>query len=151
MGQTLSDAVRRLWGTTKLLVWPEDLWLVSFRIEEGRRAFDLLEAGAGFGALVRERDEISLTVSEDLWLTSPHRAHARAQEGPFRAVTLDLDLSLGICGYLAPAAERLARAEVSIVPQCAFLKDHLLVRARDLPRALGVLEEWIRACQSPGH
>ena len=81
-----------------------------------------------------------------VWATSPLRARARAVAGPYRVLTFDLDLELDVVGYLAPAAERLATAGVSIVPQCGFLKDHLLVREGDLEQAREVLERWIAEC-----
>jgi hypothetical protein len=55
-------------------------------------------------------------------------------------VTFDLDLDLDVCGYLAPAAGALAAAGVPIVPQCAFLKDHLLVPEAQLEAAVHALE-----------
>jgi hypothetical protein len=64
--------------------------------------------------------------------------------GPYRVLTFDLDLELDVIGYLAPALERLAVAGVSIVPQCGFRTDHLLVFERDLDAAVMVLEDLVR-------
>ena len=82
------------------------------------------------------------------------RAEALAQQvpqgrlsGPLVALTLDLDVDLGVCGYLLPAAERLAQAGISIVPQCAFKKDHLLVPQDRADEAERVLQAWIEACR----
>jgi hypothetical protein len=138
---------RRLWAATRLHVWPDRYVLVSFPVEAIREAAELVSAGPGFGALVRERDEVSVTVEEAAWTKSSLRGRARASTGPLRAVTFDIDLPLSVCGYLAPAAERLGKAGISIVPQCGFLKDHLLVGERDLAKALLVLEDWIADCQ----
>jgi hypothetical protein len=137
--------VRRLWAATKLHVWPERYRLVSLPLEHAAAAAEIVVGSGGFAALVRERDEVSLTVREETWFASPLRAAARAEEGPFRAITLDLDLSLAICGFLAPAAVRLAAAHVSIVPQCGFLKDHLLVHEAYLEASVEVLEGLIAA------
>jgi hypothetical protein len=143
------EDARRLWARTSFHVWPEDYVLVSLRGDALREAAALVSACSGcFAALVLERDEVSLTVPESAWRPSSLRPRARRESGPFRAITFDLDLDLGVCGYLAPAAARLAEAGVSIVPQCAFSKDHLLVRASDLDSAVAVLESWIRACRS---
>jgi hypothetical protein len=92
---------------------------------------------------VLERDEVSLTVPEETWRSDPLRERARAESGPLRVVSFDLDLDLDVCGYLAPAAAALAAAEVPIVPQCAYLKDHLLVPKEKLAAALGALEALI--------
>jgi hypothetical protein len=87
-----------------------------------------------------------LTLSEGAWQSSAVRARAKAEAGSYRVITFDIDIDLAVVGYLAPAAARLALARVSIVPQCAFLKDHLLVREADLATALGVLEAFIEEC-----
>lgn len=143
----MNERARRLWSQTRVHVWPEVSWLVSLPPDAVREAAALVTGSAGrFAALVLERDEVSLTVPDAVWAASPLRARARAVAGPYRALTFDLDLELEVVGYLAPAAERLAAAGVSIVPQCGFLKDHLLVREQDLERAREVLEQWIADC-----
>jgi hypothetical protein len=105
----------------------------------------------GFAALVVERDEVSVTLPESAWLGSPLRGLALAVAGPYRALTFDIDLDLELVGFLAPAAERLAAAGVSIVPQCGYLKDHLLVREERLPDAVRVIEGLIREMRGDEH
>ena len=144
----MNDRARRLWARTRVHVWPEPCWLVSLPPDAVRDAAALVAESAGrFAALVLERDEVSLTVPHGVWAASPLRTQARAVAGPYRILTFDLDLELDVVGYLAPAAERLAAAGVSIVPQCGFLKDHLLVQEGDLQKALEVLERWIAECK----
>ncbi|HET7291325.1 MAG TPA: ACT domain-containing protein [Vicinamibacteria bacterium] len=142
------EDVQALWARTSLRLWPEDYALASLPAEALPAAAAFVASRSGcFLALVLERDEVSLTAPEGLWRASPLRARARRESGPYRAITLDLDLDLGVCGYLAPAAARLAAAGISIVPQCGFLKDHLLVHAPDVERAVAVLEAWIGRCR----
>jgi hypothetical protein len=135
--------VREAWAATKLHVWPGRYRLVSLPVERLAEAAAVLAGETGYGALVLERDEVSLTLDERRWARHPLRPAARSEAGPYRAVTLDVNLDLGLTGYLAPAAARLAQAGVSILPQCAFLKDHLLVREEDLERAVAVLENLV--------
>jgi hypothetical protein len=135
---------RALWAKTTLSVWPESYRLVSLpRAALPEAAALVARAGDGFTCLVLERDEASLTVAEDLWSSSPLRPAARQDAGPFKVITFSLDLDLAVTGYLAPAAEALAAAGVPIVPQCAFLKDHLLVPADRLETAVEILERII--------
>jgi hypothetical protein len=54
-----------------------------------------------------------------------------------------IDVELDVCGFLAPAAERLAEAGVPLIPQCAYLKDHLLIHEKHLRLAQAELEELI--------
>jgi hypothetical protein len=149
MSEGRKGTARELWAHTRLRVGSEALTLVSLPVSELPAAAALLAgARAEFAALVLERDEVSLSVPAVVWEAGALRERARAAAGPYRALTLDLDLDLGVVGYLAPAAERLAAAGISIVPQCAFLKDHLLVREADLAHALVLLQELIDAAES---
>lgn len=140
---------REIWRRTRLGVWPERYVLASVapaRLGEAASLVATTDGADTFAALVVERDEVSITIAEGAWAASGLSRGART-EGPFRALTLDVDVDLGVCGYLAPAAVRLAEAGVAIVPQCGFLKDHLLVHERDLDRAVEVLEAWIAECR----
>ena len=139
--------VPRIWAETRLHVWPERYVLASLPLARVAEAAGLVASRpVGFAALVVERDEVSVTVVEAAWHGSDLAREGRAA-GPFRVITLDMDVELDVCGYLAPAAARLAEAGVSIVPQCAFSKDHLLVHEEKLGTALSVLEDWIRTCR----
>jgi hypothetical protein len=139
---TTSDEVRALWARTKIVCWPEEYVLASLDPVHLAEAAAAVGRSAGrFAAIVVERDEVSVTLERGAWLELSTRVPAAAVAGPYRAITLDLAIDLGVCGYLLPAAERLARAGVSIIPQCAYLKDHLLVRAADAERAVAVLQQ----------
>lgn len=142
----LKDRAREIWSRTRVLVWPESYVLASLSRAHLGDAAALVATAAGFAALVVERDEVSVTVCETSWTRSHLTRSARA-EGPYRVITLDIDIDLDVCGYLAPAAGLLAEAGVAIVPQCGFLKDHILIREEDLVPAVRVLEGWIAACR----
>lgn len=139
----MNERARALWARTRVQVWPERYVLASVPVERLAEAASLTtRAGASFVALVRERDEISLTLPEAL--RAPVEAVATRIAGPYRVLTFDLELELDVIGYMAPALERLAAAGVSIVPQCGFRTDHLLVFERDLDAAVATLETLIR-------
>lgn len=141
----MNEDARRAWARARLHVWPERYVLATFAVGRLSEAAALVGSSrGGFVALVVERDEVSLTLSEEAWRsTSPSDVRVA---GPYRVLTIDVDLGLDLCGFLAPLATRLAEAGVPIVPQCAFRKDHVLVREEDLDRAVRVLEDWIRSC-----
>jgi hypothetical protein len=137
-----------LWKQTRLRIAPEPYVLASLApslLPEAAALIASAAAGTGgaFAALVLERDEVSITLSAAAWRASTLSMRATATAGPYRAITFDLDLDLAVIGYLAPAAVALAAAQVSIIPQCAYRKDHLLVREEDLARAVAVLESLI--------
>lgn len=144
----MNDDVKRLWASTRIDARPEPYLLISLPLESLPEAAALVAetSGEGFAALVVEPDEVSLTIVEALWSAQAARPPARAVAGPYRAVTLALDLDLGVSGYFAPAAVRLGEAGIPIVPQCAYLKDHVLFRAEDTDRAVEILEALAREC-----
>jgi len=106
-----------------------------------------LAAKGPFSALVVAPGEISLTVPVAAWRASSLLAMSKGESGPLTAIALDLAIDLDVTGYLAPAAARLAAAGIPIVPQCAYLKDYLLVREADRDRAVEVLEALIAECR----
>jgi hypothetical protein len=130
-------------------VWPGDYLFASVPSRRMAEAAALAAAApeGAFVALLRERDEIALTLPDEL---RPQLDVLEAQvAGPFRVLTFDVALPLDLVGYLAPAATRLAEAGVSIVPQCGYRTDHLLVRADDLEAARRVLDALVRECAGP--
>ena len=143
----IDPQARAVWARTTLHLWPEKYVLVSLPVAALGDGAGLVSGASGFASLVLERDEVSVTVPEALWRESTLRPQALAEAGPYRALTFDVNIDLGVVGYLAPAAARLAEAGVSIVPQCAYSKDHLLVREADLERAREVLEALIAECR----
>jgi hypothetical protein len=141
-----------LWARTALLLWPDELMLASFAPSDLPRvvavAAPLLR---GFCALVVERDEVSLTIARREWSGVELEMRPRSVAGPFRAITFDLPIELTVCGYLLPAAERLAAAGISIVPQCGYQKDHVLVDSGHADDAMAVLKRLIDdACALAG-
>jgi hypothetical protein len=105
------------------------------------------EGGSFFLALVLTREEVSLTVPAEVWAGHPLAGQARATSGPYCVLTFEAEVEPDLCGYLAPAAARLAEAGVPIVPQCAFARDHVLVPSATVERAARVIQDWIRSCQ----
>jgi hypothetical protein len=143
------NATRALWARTNVRLWPETYRLVSLPKDRWAEALAWYATQAdAFAAVVRERDEVSLTVEQGAWAASPLQPAAFNVSEPQRVLTFDLELELSVVGYIAPAAARLAAAGISIVPQCAFLRDHVLVRDDDATRALSVLQDFIAECRT---
>jgi hypothetical protein len=149
----MNDEIRVLWSRTIPALWPERYWLVSMPPSSLQGAAEAVRQSYGrFAALVVEKDEVSLTVEQSLWEFHKQKTAFVKSEGPYRVITLRLNLGrgsgldLGICGYFAPAAALLAEAGIPIVPQCAFLKDHVLVRDSDAARAMEVLNGLVKSC-----
>jgi hypothetical protein len=121
--------------------------LVSLPAEQLAAAADLVAAGTPFAALIREPGGVSLTISDQTWLSNAARFPGARLAGPYRALTLDLDVDPLVSGFLAPATARLAAVGVAVVPQCGYLRDHLLVGTEDLERAVEALRALIEDCR----
>jgi hypothetical protein len=147
----MDAGIKKLWAGTEIRLWPETYVLVSLPHKSLAGALTAISSAAGhFSAVVVEKDEVSLTVEEGCWGRNAAAVPFSKADGPYRVVTLQLNVDLGVTGYLAPAAVRLAEAGISIVLQCAFLKDHLLIRAADAERAVNVLGQLARECRDEG-
>jgi hypothetical protein len=145
----MNRSIADLWSRTALVLWPEDLVLASVPLSNlPALLHDVAPHLVGFSAIVVERDEVSVTIARTTWSSLPIAKRSTAVAGPYRAITFDLPIDLGVTGYLLPAAERLAAAGVSIVVQATFQKDHLLVRASDAAKTLEVLGRLVEDARS---
>src|SRR5438034_8747589 len=69
--------------------------LVSLPTSSLSEAANIVGRSAGaFAALILERDEVSLTLPEHVW--SAHAVKANAQDGPYRAVSFNVDVDLEV-------------------------------------------------------
>ena len=136
-----------LWARASVKVWPEKYVLVSLPTSSLSKAAKIVGNSAGaFAALILERDEVSLTLPEHVW--GAHAVKANSQDGPYRALSFNVDVDLEVFGFIAPVHVRLANARISIVPEAAFLKEHLLVHEKDLDQTISIVEELIKECQA---
>ncbi|KAF0247681.1 MAG: hypothetical protein FD167_2918 [bacterium] len=144
----MSISAKELWAKTSLYIWPERYWLVSLPITQLSDTLLVLgQYSRGFAAIVVEKDEVSLTLSDELWQKVSNLLTNKQVAGPYQVITLNINLDLDICGYLLVAAKELADNNISIVPQCAYLKDHLVIKELDCPKAIKVLTSLIKKCQ----
>jgi len=58
----------------------------------------------------------------------------------YRLITFDVDLAPTLVGFMAFVTDKLARAQVSVLPFGAYSKDHIFVSTKDFEKAMGVLQ-----------
>lgn len=145
--QTSAD-IKKLWAKTSLYVWPENYWLVSLPVQNLSDALSVLGySSKEFITLILEKDEISLSLSDRLLEIINSLPVDKKIAGPYKVITLNINLNLDICGYLLEAAKELAANGISIIPQCGYLKDHLVIKECDSEKAINVLNALIKKCQ----
>lgn len=144
MTQTLD--VTELLQRTRVEVAPATYFLIGLRHEDWAHLLEnpeLSPRGTAPFMLLRDEREVTLLLDESDWRTMRHAARDARVEGGFRLVTLDIELSWNVIGYLARVTELLAAANISVGALSAFSRDHLLIKQDDLGLALRVLGEHV--------
>ena len=140
--ETAAELLRR----TRVEVAPATFVLVGMRHEDWSRLLEQPELSPRPGVpfmLLRDAKEVTLLVEEEDWLVMRHAVREARVETGWRLVTLDIELSWNVQGFLARVTEILAAAEIPIGALTAFSRDHLLIKQDDLGRALKALGEHV--------
>ena len=87
------------------------------------------EVAEPFSALIADKDEVTLLLSQDAWEEFARRLPDHRLGGRYRLITFDLPLDPDLIGFLALISGILAEAGVSILALSAFERDHILVPA----------------------
>ncbi len=152
---TMNPRSREVWSAAKIKVWPDPVVLATFP----RFAGDRVAAFAGrigvrdasaFVAFVTEGEECSLTAPEVVFGAWRLRTRATAVNQGLRAFTIEASMPVDLVGFLAPLAERLAAAQIPIIPQCGFRTDHILVPGERLDDAVKIVLELIADARKEG-
>jgi hypothetical protein len=101
----------------------------------------LAEIGAPFAALIVDKDEVSLFLTDaDLTDFAKRLGDTSVSAHTYRLITFDLVLEEGMVGFMARISRALADADVSIMPFAAFSRDHVLVPAEQFDAAWAALQ-----------
>ncbi len=146
----VDENIRGLLANTEIFLHPTDFTLVSIDPREEQKARTLLLSLEPFSSVTFDLAEISLVIDSDSWVRLREEFGSYKEEGPYRLITFDIVLDLSIVGFLAAVSARLAEEGVSIYALSTFLRDHILVKAGDAKRAMGVLRALIEECKEQG-
>lgn len=139
----------KLLGRTKLVVLPEDYFLVRLPVETKPIPVEWSRpAVTHFGAFIREPHEITLVVARRKWLRMQSIFDEYDVSEPMKVITFDIKLSLTVYGYIAAISRVLADAKISVVPMSSFNRDHILVSKKDLPRSVRLLRHFLQECKN---
>jgi hypothetical protein len=100
----------------------------------------LAEIGQAFGALIVDKDEVTLIVPQDTWDDFANRLPDHRVATGYRLITFDLPLDLELVGFLAWVSRVLAAAGINILALSAFERDHILVPADRFQAAWDALQ-----------
>lgn len=100
----------------------------------------LAEIGEPFGAMIVDKDEVTLVADRRVSEVFQSRlTGAVVSAETYRLISVDVELEMGLVGFIAYLSRALAEAGISILPYAAYTRDHLLVSVKDFDRALIVL------------
>jgi hypothetical protein len=109
----------------KVYIWKED-----FVIAKAKRF--LPEAFA----VIRDKNEITVIIEE----SKIKKKDVIEMEKGWKILTFDMVLPFELVGFLAKISGALAKARVSIFAISSYSTDHILVKKKDLPKAIKALK-----------
>ncbi len=144
-----SADVREFLGRTKLVVLPEDYYVVRLPTNVKPIPGEWYRpATTRFAVFIREPKEITLVIPRRKWLRMRTLFDSYKLAGPMKVITFDVQLPLELCGYISRIAAVLAEARISILPIFSFSRDHIIVSKEDLPRSVRLLRQFLQSCAS---
>jgi hypothetical protein len=101
----------------------------------------LAEINEPFGAVIIDKDEVTLVIPDEAVTDFARRLHGHSTSTTaYRLITLDVELEPTLVGFMARIAAALAAQSVSLLPFAAFSRDHLLVPADQFDKAWAALK-----------
>ena len=138
--------VKELLRTARIEVAPETYTLVSIDHKTWNGLLDRPELCPRMTAqfmILMDKWEVTLLLDEiDLEVLRPELSNGKIEQG-YRLVTFDLVLDLTIVGFMAEVSHILAQANIPIMASSAFSRDHLLIKQKDLAKALTTLGKHV--------
>ena len=118
--------------------------MVSIDLSQKREILQLLAIDLPnkcYSSFISDNCEISIIISNDLWVQRAPQLVYKNKFGPIKGITFDIPLDIEVSGFLEPAVLKLAKNNISIVPQCALIYDHIFVQSADLDNSCAVLKQ----------
>lgn len=144
----LTPELRELFARTKLVVLPEDYYMVRLPVDAKPLPGEWYRpATTRFATFIRDSEEITLVVPRRKWLRMHSLFETFELSKPMKVVTFDVKLALNVYGYIAAVGAVLADARISILPMSSFNRDHIVIAKEDLPRAVKVLRHFLQDCK----
>ncbi len=145
----MNPKLKSLFANTKLNVLPQDFFIVS--IPKGNLNLvkeNIKNLDNEFFSVINEKDEITLILSKQNWKKISNDFKEVKIEKDYKVITFDINLNLNIVGYLAQITKLLAKNNISILAVSTYLKDHILVRNKDLDKSIKALNKFIEECKT---
>lgn len=97
------------------------------------------EISEPFCVLIVDKHEVSLVIPEEAVEDFDHRLHDHELGEQYKLITVDAVLEPDLIGLMAHLSTALSDANVGVFPYAAYSRDHILVPASQVERALDAL------------
>ena len=142
------DRLAPLLAATEIVVGSTDLALVGVPVADAARLAPRLPWHDGeFLSLTVDDMEASLVLPWRTWQALAADLPQARDAGPYRLLTFDIVLGLGLVGYLAAVTAALAERGICVYALSAYSRDHLLIRAEEADIARQALAEIVEAAR----
>ncbi|MGE0882501.1 MAG: ACT domain-containing protein [Blastocatellales bacterium] len=130
------------------LYLPETRYAVaSIPLAQYATAVDCLREADGFVSLIRDKQEITLMIAEDIWHEiAPQFPEAQAR-GHWRMIRFDTFLDFTVVGFIAEVSRALAEADISILSVSTFSTDAVLVQESHFTAAVTAVKQALMTLQ----
>ncbi|MEW6328904.1 MAG: ACT domain-containing protein [Candidatus Micrarchaeota archaeon] len=106
------------------------VWEEKFAVLKAKKALQ------GAFAVIRDKNETTVIIDQ----SKLRGRDALEVERDWKIITFDMVLPFGLVGFLAKVSKALADERISIFAVSAYSTDHVLVKEKDLQRAIRKLE-----------
>lgn len=142
------NRIEKLLSATSLRIHPHRFFIVSMPLTSlNNLKQHLSEFDAPFWSVCIEEDEITLILPVNTWTAvSSYLSKAKVDE-EYRIISLDVATSWDVAGYLTKIMSVLTDEGISTGIVSGVSRNHLLIRTKDLIRAVEVLNKLIETAQ----
>ncbi|MEO8609001.1 MAG: ACT domain-containing protein [Chloroflexota bacterium] len=100
----------------------------------------IAQVGEPFCALIVDKDEVSLVIPAEALADFKERLpNFQVSSQPYHLITFDIELDMGLVGFMAKISHILADSGVPIMTFAAYSRDHLLVPTEQFSIAMAAL------------
>lgn len=130
------------------LYLPESRYAVaSLSLEDYRAAVDCVREVDGFVSLVRDKQEVTLMIAEDIWHQIAPRFPGAQARGNWRMIRFDTFMDFSVVGFIAEVSRALAEADISILSVSTYSTDAVLVHEAQFDAAVTAVKQALMTLQ----
>ncbi len=130
------------------LYLPETRYAVaSLPLADYQAAVEVLREADGFVSLIRDKQEITLMLAEEIWHTISARFPDARARGDWRMIRFDTVLDFSVVGFIAEISRALAEADVSILSISSYSTDAVLVHEVQFNAAVIAVKQALMTLQ----